>query len=84
MYLELHGLESSMAQIEDRWALFLRHYLAVIEDWPLRCSGHDLSFTDKVVVTALELEPSPERVLTIEWSWVSKVSGMQSKALAFM
>ncbi len=57
----------------------------MIEDCPLRCSDPGLKFTDEVVVKVVDVKPPGvgEWVLVIEWSWRSKITGMETKNQQF-
>ena len=84
-YLNLHGLDSSIAGDDGKWANFLGYYSGVIEDCPLKCSDPGLKFTDEVVVKVIDVKPpgTAEWVLVIEWSWTSKITGMETKNQQF-
>ena len=84
-YLNLHGLDSTIAGDDGKWANFLRYYSGVIEDCPLKCSDPGLKFTDEVVVKVIDVKPpgTAEWVLVIEWSWTSKITGMETKNQQF-
>jgi hypothetical protein len=74
-YLTQQGLDSSIADDDQKWVNFLVYYTRVIEDCPLRCKG--LPYTDEVVLKVLDIRPAGSQ-LVIEWSWVSKHTGIRS------
>lgn len=83
-YLRSQDLDPSIPNDNKQWANFLTHYAGVIEDCPLRCVSQGLKYTDEVVVKVVPVESdtfaaATEFQLGIEWSWVSKISGVRTK-----
>jgi hypothetical protein len=80
-YLRSQGLDPSIPNDNGNWANFLTYYARVIEDCPLRCVSQGLKYTDEVTLKVIDVAPadpaaaSPFR-LTIEWSWISKSTGL--------
>jgi hypothetical protein len=83
-YLRSQGLDPSIPNDNGNWANFLTYYATVIEDCPLRCVSQGLKYTDEVVLKVIDVTPENSTVaggfrLTIEWRWVSKITGTVSE-----
>lgn len=75
-YLNLQGIDSSIAGDDRKWTNFLKYYAGVIEDCPLKCVGQDLSYVDEVVLKVIHVNPELiANQLVIQWCWVSKNTG---------
>jgi hypothetical protein len=82
-YLQLQGLDSSIADDDKKWVNFLTYYAGVIEDCPLKCVSQGLKYVDEVVLRVIDIKPelaanSSGYQLVIEWSCVSKITGIPS------
>ncbi len=86
-YLRSQGLDPSIPNDNDKWANFLTYYARVIEDCPLRCVSQGLRYTDEVTLKVIpvksEIAAGAGFRLAIEWSWVSKVTGRETKNQQF-
>ena len=77
-YLRSQGLDPSIPNDNKKWGNFLTYYARVVEDCPLRCVSQGLKHTDEVGLKVIDVSPEAadgQFRLTIEWSWVSKVTG---------
>ena len=79
-YLGSHVFEEAPFETLGSWIAFLKLYIAVIQDCPLRCLGQGLAFVDEVVARVVENEDDESeldvaREIQIEWRWVSKQTG---------
>src|SRR5262249_29206470 len=82
-YLKLQGLDSSIVDDDQKWTNFLTYYASVIEDCPLKCVSKGLQYADEVVLKVIDVRPelatnTSGYHLVIEWSWISKITGIPS------
>jgi hypothetical protein len=77
-FLKSEHLESTLAEDSTTWINFLKYYAPVIEDCPLRCFDEGLRHTEEVTLKVLDVraEEGGEYQLMIEWTWLSKSTGM--------
>ena len=80
-YLRSQGLDPTIPNNEAPWANFVCYYARVIEDCPLRCVSQGLRYVDEVTLRVVEIPREavgPRFTVGIEWSWVSKMTGIPS------
>jgi hypothetical protein len=83
--LALHGIDSAIVTDKTKWAAFMKYYCSTVSARPLKCSEAGSQHVDEVILTLLDLEPSPtgDWTLAVRWSWISKTTGHESRTHAF-
>jgi len=84
-YLTRNQLDSSVAAERLKWRAFVEFYAQVIEACPLKCSEPGLQYVDEVIIKFLDLRGiNPDDFsVAIQWSWINKRTGHESRTHAF-
>jgi len=84
-YLIRNQLESSIAADPAKWRTFIEFYAQVVEACPLKCSEPGLRYVEEVIIKFLDLRGinSDELSIAVQWSWVNKRTGHESRTHAF-
>ena len=84
-YLSRNQLDPSVAAESASWRTFMKFYAQVVEACPLTCSEPGLRHVDEVIVKFLDLRGiNPDELsIAVQWSWVNKRTGNESRTHAF-
>jgi hypothetical protein len=77
-----HGL---LAADDAKWRAFVEFYAQVVDGCPLKCTDSGLPYVDEVIIKFLDLRGinRDELSIAVQWSWVNKKTGHESRTHAF-
>ena len=80
-----HQVDSSLAADDAKWRAFVEFYAQVVDECPLKCTDSGLPYVDEVIIKFLDLRGiNPDELsIAVQWSWVNKKTGHESRTHAF-
>jgi hypothetical protein len=83
--LDEHQVDSTVSTDPAKWRAFVESYAKVVEACELKCTNPRLAYVSEVIIKFLGLSGiNPDELsIVIQWSWVNKRTGHESRTHAF-
>jgi hypothetical protein len=79
-----HQVDLSLAADDAKWRAFVEFFAQVVHGCPLKCADSRLPYVDEVIIKFLDLRGinRDELSIAVQWSWVNKKTGHESRTHA--